>query len=53
MSEEVFTERAVKHWHGLPEKAMDAPFLGMFKARLNRALVSWSCWEAVLPLAGG
>lgn len=32
-----FTMRAVKHWHKLPGEAVDAPFLELFKARLNGA----------------
>ena len=33
-----FTVRVVKHWNRLPSKAVDAPFLEVFKARLDRAL---------------
>ncbi|KFR12588.1 hypothetical protein N306_02760, partial [Opisthocomus hoazin] len=33
-----FTMRVVKHWNRLPREAMDAPFLEMFKARLDGAL---------------
>ena len=28
----------VRHWHRLPREAVDAPSLGVFKARLNGAL---------------
>jgi len=28
----------VKHWNRLPRKGVEAPSLGRFKARLNRAL---------------
>jgi len=30
-----FTTRMVKHWHRLPREAVDAPFLAVFKARLD------------------
>ncbi|KFR14246.1 hypothetical protein N306_11784, partial [Opisthocomus hoazin] len=33
-----FTMRVVKHWHGLPREAVEAPSLETFKARLNGAL---------------
>ena len=33
-----FTLRVVKHWHTLPRGAVDAPFLGVFKARLDGVL---------------
>jgi len=33
-----FTMRMVKHWNMLPREAVDAPSLGLFKARLDRAL---------------
>jgi len=33
-----FTMRVVKHWHGLPREAVAAPFLELFKARLDGAL---------------
>ncbi|KFO74809.1 hypothetical protein N303_04181, partial [Cuculus canorus] len=35
-----FTMRMVRHWHGLPREAMDAPSLEVFKARLDEALGS-------------
>lgn len=35
-----FTERVVRCWHRLPRKAVDAPFLGVFKTRLDEALGS-------------
>jgi len=34
----LFTERVVKCWHRLPREAVDAPFLGVFKARLDETL---------------
>ncbi|KFQ40130.1 hypothetical protein N332_14884, partial [Mesitornis unicolor] len=33
-----FTVRVVRHWHRLPKKAVDAPSLEVFKARLDKAL---------------
>ncbi|KFQ40690.1 hypothetical protein N332_03725, partial [Mesitornis unicolor] len=33
-----FTMRVVRHWNSLPRKAVDAPSLEVFKARLDRAL---------------
>ncbi|KFR02884.1 hypothetical protein Y956_13414, partial [Nipponia nippon] len=33
-----FTVRVVRHWNRLPREAVDAPFLEMFKARLDGAL---------------
>ncbi|KFR10896.1 hypothetical protein N306_09554, partial [Opisthocomus hoazin] len=33
-----FTMRVVRHWNRLPRKAMDAPSLVVFKARLDGAL---------------
>ncbi|KFW71404.1 hypothetical protein AS28_07325, partial [Pygoscelis adeliae] len=33
-----FTMRAVRHWNRLPREAVDAPFLEVFKARLDGAL---------------
>ncbi|KFQ24624.1 hypothetical protein N332_13006, partial [Mesitornis unicolor] len=33
-----FTVRVVTHWNRFPREAVDAPFLDMFKARLDRAL---------------
>ena len=33
-----FTVRAVRHWHRLPRDVVDAPFLEIFKARLEWAL---------------
>ncbi|KFO54387.1 hypothetical protein N302_13607, partial [Corvus brachyrhynchos] len=34
----VFTMRVVGHWNRLPREAVDAPFLEVFKARLDGAL---------------
>jgi len=33
-----FTMRVARHWNGLPRGAVDAPFLEVFKARLDGAL---------------
>jgi len=33
-----FTMRVVNHWNGLPTGVAEAPFLEIFKARLDRAL---------------
>ncbi|KFO74041.1 hypothetical protein N303_06354, partial [Cuculus canorus] len=35
-----FTMRVVTHWHRLPRKAVDAPSLEAFKARLDGTLSS-------------
>ncbi|KFW09546.1 hypothetical protein N327_06534, partial [Fulmarus glacialis] len=33
-----FTMRVVRHWNRLPKELVDAPFLEVFKARLDGAL---------------
>ncbi|KFQ03154.1 hypothetical protein N329_06834, partial [Haliaeetus albicilla] len=33
-----FTVRVVRHWNKLPREAVDAPFLAVFKARMDGAL---------------
>jgi len=44
--------RVVKHWHRLPREAVDAPFLAVFKARLDGALRNLVWWKVSLPMAG-
>ncbi|KFO54615.1 hypothetical protein N302_13681, partial [Corvus brachyrhynchos] len=34
----LFTVRVVRHWKRLPREIVDAPSLGVLKARLDRAL---------------
>ena len=48
-----FTQRVVTHWNRLPKKAVDAPSLESFKARLDVALGSLIWWLATLHIAGG
>jgi len=38
VSGKFFTERVVRCWHKLPGGSADAPFLEVFKARLDEAL---------------
>jgi len=38
ISKKFFMMRVVRHWHRLPREAVDAPSLGVFKARLDGAL---------------
>ena len=48
-----FTQRVVTHWNRLPKKAVDAPSLQAFKARLDVALSILVCWLVTLHIAGG
>ena len=48
-----FTQRVVTHWNRLPKEVVDAPPLGVFKARLDVALGSLVWWLVTLHIAGG
>jgi len=45
--------RVVRHWNRLPRKAMDAPSLVVFKARLDGALNNLVWWKMSLLMAEG
>ena len=53
VTEQFFTVRVVRHWNRLPREAVDAPFLEVFKARLDGALSNLVLWKVSLPMAGG
>jgi len=38
MRKKSFTARIVRHWHRFPREVVDAPFLEIFKVRLDQAL---------------
>ena len=42
-----------RHWNRLPREVVDAPFLEVFKTRLDEALGNLIEWVASLPMAGG
>lgn len=42
----------VRCWSGLPREAVDAPSLGVFRARLDGALGNLSCWVQSCPWQG-
>jgi len=42
----------VKHWHRLPREAVAAPFLAVFKARLDGALSNLVWWKVSLLTSG-
>jgi len=44
--------RAVKHWPRLPRKAVDAPSLAVFKARLDGVLRNLVWWKVPLRMIG-
>ena len=48
----LFTMRVVRHWNRLPRETVDAPSLGMLKARLYGALSNLVSWKMSLPMAG-
>jgi len=48
-----FPMRVVKHWTRLPREAVSAPFLAVFKARLDGALSNLVWWKMPLLMAGG
>ena len=43
----------VRHWHRLPREAVDAPSMGVLKARLDGPLGSLSWWVGTQTMAGG
>lgn len=43
----------VRYWSMLSRKAMDAPYLAVFKTRLDGALSNLVSWWMLLPTAGG
>lgn len=48
-----FTHRVMRQWNRLPREIMAAPFLKVFKSRLDGALNSLSWWvEGGLELDG-
>jgi len=47
-----FTMRAVRHWNRLPREVVNAPFLDVFKARLDGTLRNLVSWKVSLPMAG-
>jgi len=44
--------RVVKRWQRLPREVVDAPSLGAFQARLDKALSSLTQLKMSLPVAG-
>ena len=44
--------RAARHWNRLPREAVDAPSLGVFKARLDGVLSKLVWWKVSLDMAG-
>jgi len=52
-SKKFFTMRVVKHRNRLPREAVAAPFLAVFKARLDGASSTLVWWKVSLAMAGG
>jgi len=49
----IFTQRAARHQEEqAAQRSCGCPSLEMFKARLDGALGSLSCWVAALPMTG-
>jgi len=46
-----FTARVVRHWNRLPRAVVDAPCLGVLKARLDGTLSNLVYWKVSLPTA--
>lgn len=47
----LFTQKVMRHWKKLPREVVDSPSLGVFEARLDRAVGSIIWWLAILPMA--
>jgi len=45
--------RVLKHWNRLPREAVAAPFLEVFKARLDGDVRNIVWWKTSLLMAGG
>jgi len=50
MKKKFFTVRVVRPWNRLPREAVAAPSLKVFKARLDKALISLVWWKVSLPM---
>lgn len=38
ITKKIFPVRVMRHWNRLPREVVDAPYIEVFKARLNEAL---------------